>query len=102
MKKLINKIKSWFIKEIMIPEHDVLFAKCDNLAKKYGSICAYVSLCKIYYAHRDGTGIAVYVQDERLNICISLSFNEDKVDHEQVLAKFELELISKYGKAKNL
>lgn len=99
MKKLIEKIKSWFNKKE--PKDTIyIFDKCDELAKKYGTRCSGLNVQKTYYHHSDDTGVTVYIHSLK-GYCESVKF-ESQVDIDRILAVWELMLIKDYGKAKEM
>lgn len=99
MKKLINKIKSWFFKRE--PTDTIyIYAKCDEIAEQYGTRCSSISINKLYYPHSGDTTVVVYLHTLKKD-CKSIYFDSE-IDLEKILATWELMLISSYGKVKNM
>lgn len=100
MKQLINKIKTWFSRKTN-PHTTDIFKRCDDLAKRYGTRCSYLSFGYIYYPYNDKTGFHAHIQTlKRSGESIYLDMND--IDVEKILATFELMLIKDYGKAGRL
>lgn len=90
MKKLINKIKSFF-KRRVVSETDYLFEKCNEIAKKYNTKCTCISIMK----HEAHMCISIH---KGVGVCEVLN-PVYEIDHSKVLATFELMCIKHHGKA---
>lgn len=99
MKKLIEKIKSWFNKKEPT-DVNYIFNKCDELAKKYGTRCSSISINKSYYPNSNEIAIILFLHTLHRS-CESIRF-ESEIDVGKVLATWELMLIKDYGKIKNM
>lgn len=100
MKKLINKIKTWFSRKTN-PHPTDIFKRCDDLAKRYGTRCSHLSFNYGYYPFNNSVDLHCFVQTLGKSVeKIDLDMND--IDVEKILATFELMLIKDYGKTGRL
>lgn len=93
MKNIFKKIHSWF-KPKTIPQHVVLIDKCNAVASEYGTSIDTLTITSNYYTHTQSRGVVVWVH--LTGTCKDIDFDyETGIDEDQVVATFELMLISK-------